>query len=79
MNRAISVGTVDSAVGHLVGSTACFHYFWTTSFFSDTYTVRLKTVLVNRIHKAFFELKRHRVGYRKSSHHKDGGVPASGG
>ena len=53
MNRAISVGTVDSAVGHLVGSTAWLHYFWTTSFFSDTYTVRLKRRLVNWLQMLF--------------------------
>jgi hypothetical protein len=34
-----NVGTVDSAVGHLARSTTRNHYFWTTSFFSDTYTV----------------------------------------
>jgi len=34
-----NVGTVDSTVGHLARSTTRNHYFWTTSFFSDNFTV----------------------------------------
>ena len=43
-----NVRTVDSTVGHLARSTTWIHYFWTTSFFSDTYKIRLTPRLVKR-------------------------------
>jgi hypothetical protein len=41
------VRTVDSAVGHLVGSTTIYHCFWTTSFFSDTLKILPRQCFVN--------------------------------